>query len=111
MTTGSKNFMALNKERARDYNPFRPVMKCDTLDEESKSRLNRLTEDIDGDLESYMKKKDEFYAIEMEKSEYGPINDPNNAYLYSKDDVDKIEKINESLRKVAPMLPMMEEDF
>jgi len=111
MTTGSKNFMALNKERARDYNPFRPVMKCDTLDEESKSRLNRLTEDIDGDLESYMKKKDEFYAIEMEKSEYGPINDPNNAYLYSKDDVDKIEKINESLRKVAPMLLMMEEDF
>jgi hypothetical protein len=87
---GSKNFMALNKERARDFNPFKPVMRCDGLDEESKNRLNKLTEDIDTDLDQFIKKKDEFYAIEMEKSEYGPITDPDNAYLYSKDDVDKI---------------------
>ena len=55
-----------------------------------------------------MKKKDEFYAIEMEKSQYGPITDANNAYLYTQEDVDRIEKINESLRKVAPMLPPAE---
>jgi hypothetical protein len=43
MSAGSKNFMALNKERAKDYNPFKPVMRCDTLDEQSKSRLDKLT--------------------------------------------------------------------
>ena len=64
-----------------------------------------LTEDIDNDLDDYIKKKDEFYAIEMEKSHYGPITDANNAYLYSKEDVDRIERINDSLRKVTPMLP------
>ena len=85
-------------------------MICDQLDEASKSRLDRLTEDIDADLDVFMKKKDEFYAIEMEKSQYGPISDANNAYLYTKEDVDRIEKINESLRKVAPMLPPAESE-
>ena len=60
--------MALNKERAKDYNPFKPVMRCDTLDEQSKSRLDKLTQDIDEDLDTFIQKKDEFYAIEMEKS-------------------------------------------
>jgi hypothetical protein len=33
MTNASgKNFMALNKERARDYNPYKKPMICDQLD-------------------------------------------------------------------------------
>lgn len=39
----------------------------------------------------------------------GPIPNVDNAYLYSGADVERIEKINESLRKVAPMLPPAEE--
>jgi len=47
----------------------------------------------------------------MEKSQFGgKAPDADNAYLYSKDDVDRIEKINESLRKVAPMLPPADTD-
>lgn len=112
VSTGSKNFMALNKDRARDYNPFRPQMRCDTLDEQSKSRLDRLTEDIEENLDDFIKKKEEYYAIEIEKSQFGEKqSDPDNAYLYSKDDVERIERINESLRKVAPMLPPAEDDI
>ena len=39
----------------------------------------------------------------------GPIPNVDNAYLYSGNDVERIEKINESLRKVAPMLPPSED--
>jgi hypothetical protein len=39
----------------------------------------------------------------------GPIPNVDNAYLYSGTDVERIEKINESLRKVAPMLPPSED--
>lgn len=64
----SKNFMQLNKERAANFNPYKKPMICDQLDEASKSRLERLTEDIDTDLDDFIKKKEEFYAIEFEKS-------------------------------------------
>jgi hypothetical protein len=69
-------------------------------------------EDIDQDLDGFLKKKDEFYLQDIEKSQYGTAIENDNAYLYTQDDVDKIEKINESLRKVAPMLPPSEDsDF
>ena len=64
----NKNFLQMNKERAANFNPYKKPMICDTLDEASISRLQMLTEDIDNDLDDYIKKKDEFYAIEMEKS-------------------------------------------
>ena len=68
MTSGSKNFMALNKDRAKNYNPYKKPMICDQLDEKSKSRLQLLTEDIDEDLDNFIKKKDEFYLQDIEKS-------------------------------------------
>ena len=64
----SKNFLQMNKERAANYNPYKKPRICDQLDEASRSRRERLTEDIDTDLDDFIKKKDEFYAIEMEKS-------------------------------------------
>lgn len=57
--------MAINKDRAKDYNPYRKPMKCDTLNEESKSRLGRLVEDIDEDLDSFLKKKEEFERLAL----------------------------------------------
>ena len=39
------------------------------------------------------------------------ITDGNNAYLYSREDMDQIEKINDSLRKIAPMLPSYDDDI
>jgi hypothetical protein len=39
----------------------------------------------------------------------GPIPNVDNAYLYTEADVERIERINESLRKVAPMLPPSED--
>lgn len=39
----------------------------------------------------------------------GPIPNIDNAYLYNGEDVERIERINESLRKVAPMLPPSED--
>ena len=39
----------------------------------------------------------------------GPIPNVDNAYLYTEADVERIERINESLRKVAPMLPASED--
>ena len=63
-----KNFLSLNKDRAKDFSLYKKPMICDQLDEQSKSRLDRLTEDIDQDLDDFIKKKDEFYALEYEKS-------------------------------------------
>lgn len=109
------NFLALNKERARDYNPYRKPMICDTLDEPSKNRLLMLTEDIDGDLDQFIKQKDEYYALVFDDKTslagMKSISDPDNAYLYTKNDVDRIERINESLMKVAPMLPPSDANF
>ena len=109
--TSKTNFMALNKDRARSFNPYKKPMICDTLNEQSRSRLDRLTEEIDNDLEGFIKKKEEYYAIELEQSQMGGVtsSDPDNAYHYSQEDVDRIEKINESLRKAAPMLTAQEE--
>ncbi len=86
-------------------------MICDQLDENAKSRLDNLTKDIDEDLDDFIKKKDEFYLQDIERSQFGgrPTG-TDNAYLYSQEDVDRIEKINESLRKVAPMLPPAESE-
>jgi hypothetical protein len=70
-----------------------------------------LTEDIDQDLDEFIKKKEEYYAIELEQSQMGGVtSDPDNAYHYNQDDVDRIEMINASLRKAAPML-LPSEDF
>jgi hypothetical protein len=72
--------------------------------------LDRLTQDIDEDLDEFIKKKDEFYLQEFERSQMGgPIPNVDNAYLYTGTDVERIERINESLRKVAPMLPPSED--
>jgi hypothetical protein len=58
-----------------------------------------------------MKKKEEYYTSDIndKNSQYGAIVSTDRAYLYSKEDVDRIEKINESLRKVTPMLPPAED--
>jgi len=112
MTSSSHrtNFMALNKDRAKDYIPYKKPMICDTLDEQSKGRLGRLMEDIDGDLDTFLKKKEEYEKLALLDDRLTAIKttDPDNAYNYSRDDVDRIEQINESLRKVAPMLPPSE---
>ena len=80
----NRNFLQMNKDRAKDYNPYKKPMICDQLDENSRQRLQTLTEDIDNDLDDFIKKKDEFYAVEMEKSQFGGrIVDSSNAYLYS----------------------------
>ena len=112
MTSGTNktNFMQLNRDRAANFNPFKKPMICDQLDQNTRSRLDRLTQDIDEDLDEFIKKKDEFYLQEFERSQMGgPIPNVDNAYLYSGADVERIEKINESLRKVAPMLPPSED--
>jgi uncharacterized protein YcsI (UPF0317 family) len=54
-STNKTNFLALNKDRAKDYNPYKKPMICDTLDDKSQSRLAKLTEDIDGDLDQFIK--------------------------------------------------------
>ena len=39
----------------------------------------------------------------------GHVPNADNAYIYSNEDVNRIERINESLRKAAPMLPPAED--
>lgn len=61
-------------------------------------------------MDDFIKKKDEFYLQEFERSQMGgPIPNVDNAYLYTGADIERIERINESLRKVAPMLPPSED--
>lgn len=43
-------------------------MICDQLDENAKSRLESLTKDIDEDLDDFIKKKEEFYLQDIERS-------------------------------------------
>jgi|LauGreDrversion4_2_1035121.scaffolds.fasta_scaffold139613_2 hypothetical protein len=86
--TNKTNFLSLNKDRAKDFNPYKKPMICDSLDERSKSRLVQLTEDIDEDLDKFIKQKDEYYKITLdEQMSLGGVRgnpvDPDNAYLYS----------------------------
>ena len=101
----NKDFTLLNKERAKDYNPYKKPMICDQLDEQSKNRLDNLMKDIDENLEEIIKEKEEFYAPEANKSTITRLSDAHNAYLYSKEDSENIERINQSLNQVVPMLP------
>ena len=65
--------------------------------------------DIDDNLEDIIKEKEDFYSVDINKSTYtNRINDGKRAYLYSQDDIDKIEKINGTLMKMTPMLPPSE---
>ena len=82
----------------------------------SKQRLDDLMKDIDDNIDNLVKEKQEFYSIDANKSHISSkLNDGKGAYLYSKEDTEKIEKINQSLQRVTPMLPppehsMMESD-
>lgn len=106
----NKDFMALNRERAKNYNPYKKPMICEQLDETSRNRLDNLMKDIDDHLEDIIKEKEEYEKPDGDQSVFSKaLTDANNAYLYSRDDMDKIEKINESLRKVTPMLPPSED--
>lgn len=107
--TNGKDFLSMNKDQAKAFNPYKKPMICDQLDEQSKNRLDSLIKDIDDNLEDIIKEKEEFYTADINKSTYtNKINDGKGAYLYSKDDIDKIEHINDSLRRMAPMLPPSE---
>jgi hypothetical protein len=65
--------------------------------------------DIDDNMDEIVKEKQDFYSGDINKSHISSkINDGKGAYLYSKDDIDRMEKINESLMKIAPMLPPAE---
>jgi hypothetical protein len=35
----NRNFLQMNKDRAKDYNPYKKPMICDQLDENSRQRL------------------------------------------------------------------------
>ena len=95
----------MNRDQAKSYNPLKKPMKCDQLNEESKARLASMMLDIDENLEEIQKEKDEFYSADINKSSYtAKINDGNRAYLYSIEDGDRLDKINNSLMKITPML-------
>lgn len=102
--SGGKDFMQLNKDRAKSFNPYKKPMICEQLDDRSKSRLDILMADIDDNLEELQKQKEDY----DNQSQFTKVTD--NAYLYSKEDMEHMEKINDSLRKVAPMLPPCEDD-
>eukprot|EP00347_Sterkiella_histriomuscorum_P021750 403332895 len=104
--TSNKDFLSKNKDQAKAFNPYKKPMKCDQLDEESKNRLDSLMRDIDDNLEDIKKEKEDFYSVDINKSSYtNKIVDGKSAYVYSNDDIEKIEKINSSLMKMTPMLP------
>lgn len=79
-------------------------MKCDQLDEASTQRLNIMMQDIDDHLDEIKQEQIDFYSGDCDKSQMSKQTDSNNAYLYSMDDATAMERINESLRKNAPML-------
>ncbi len=65
--------------------------------------------DIDDNLEDIIQEKKEFYSADINKSMISSkINDGKQAYLYSKEDIDRMESINQSLMKITPMLPPSE---
>ena len=106
----SKDFMSMNRDRAKNYNPYKKPMICEQLDDSSKNRLDNLMKDIDDNIDDIIKEKEEYEKPDGGQSVFSKaISEANNAFLYSRDDMDKMERINESLRKVTPMLPPSED--
>ncbi len=60
----------MNKDQAKNFNPYKKPMICDQLDDNSKNRLDTLLKDIDENLEDIIKEKEEFYAADINKSSY-----------------------------------------
>ena len=81
-------------------------MICEQLDDTSKSRLDLLMKDIDDLLEELVQEKKD--SEDFSKSQISRLD--NNAYLYSKDDMSRMEEINNSLFKMTPMLPPAEDN-
>ena len=98
MSSG-KDFLSKNREQAKDFDMYKKPMICDQLDEESKGRLDRLMNDIDEHLEEIQKEKEEYNKelISDTKSVVSRFRPIDNAYNYSKENVDRIEQINQSL--------------
>jgi hypothetical protein len=60
-TSTKKDFLSLNKDQAKNFNPYKKPMICDQLDDESKNRLDNLMKGIDENLDEIIKEKEEFY--------------------------------------------------
>lgn len=67
-TNSKKDFLNLNKDQAKNFNPYKKPMICDQLDDASKNRLDSLIKDIDDNLEDIIKEKEEFYQADINKS-------------------------------------------
>lgn len=81
-------------------------MICDQLDEQSKIKLDKMVKDIEDNLDSIKEEKVAYYKDMCDnKSQFSKLDNAENAYLYSKDNMQKMEQINDSLRSIAPMLP------
>ena len=81
-------------------------MLCDQLDEFSKIKLDKMLKEIDDNLDAIKQDKESYYRDMCDnKSQMSKYDNAENAYLYSKDNMQKMEQINDSLRSIAPMLP------
>ena len=69
--------------------------------------------DIDENLEDIEKEKEEYDKELIEgdhKSLLSKVKNSDNAYIYSKENRDRMEEINNSLNLITPMLPAPSDD-
>ena len=84
----NKNYQQVNRDGAKNYNPYIKPMICDQLDEQSRFKLDKMVKDIEDNLETIKEEKEAYYRDMYEsKSEMSKYDNSENAYLYSKDNM------------------------
>ena len=116
--SGASNMSKIkeNKILAGKHDPFKIKLLQDRLDEKGKARLAQLLKEIDDNIDELMKEKEEYFK-QGTKAGYmdtksqmsrvtgvSRVTDSSNAYLYTGQDQDRVQKINEQLRDYNPTL-------
>ena len=108
-----------NKLEAGKHDPFKIRLLQDRLDEKGKARLAQLLKEIDDNIDELRKEKEEYFKHGVKSTAGGymdtksqmsrvtgvsRVTDSSNAYLYTGDDQERVQKINEQLREHNPTL-------
>ena len=108
-----------NKIYAGKHDPFKIKLLQDRLDEKGKARLAQLLKEIDDNIDELRKEKEEYFKHGGKSTSGGymdtksqmsrvtgvsRVTDSSNAYLYTGQDQERVQKINEQLRDYNPTM-------
>lgn len=85
------------------HNPFKPVYACDKLGPDARSKLDKIMQEIDGNLDALQEEKKEYFKAENQStSKISRLTDGSNAFSFQGANLSKIRELDLKLQSVNP---------